>query len=1016
MKTLGAGIVSMLIATMAFAMPAGAAGPGDTFMTGYLETPAGNIPGGESGWSNDQGTASPTSADGRYVAFISNANRMAPGADPDSANVFRKDRVTGEVVLVSRASGAETPGPSADSYTPRISADGNLIAFLTNAPLSPGDADGDTDAYVRDVSAGTTTLATPGTMEFVAAMDLSADGAYVAFSTKSELVAGDSNGNYDVYRRKLSDGTTELISRVPATPTAGNDNSHDPSISGDGRFVAFSSTSTDLAPGFIEGNSTYDSDVYVRDVTGAATSLASNRFDSASIGGNGESYSPDLAGTPANLNEVRVAYSSRATNVAAGGVDADGDTSIYLKSFAALPSTLISQSTAGVNADSRAHDPSVSDDATKVVFSSDAGNLGAGDNYYGTYVRNVTDGTTALTSKRNDYAIQGSLSGDGSLTTWVEAGDAEAGEPGIIAVFSRTLPGGTVEFTSRPAGNAPFLTTAAGVNRESEPQRSISADGRYQVFASGSTRLPDGAGDIESQRVYRRDLKTGEIVLVSRASGANGEPSKYASRPSISADGNRVAFITTGRFDPADADDNTAAYVRDVKASTTTLASRADGAAGAVANDNVGSTSLSADGNRVGFVTSAANLEGGGANSQVYVRDLSTSATILVSKNGAVKGNGNSESPSLDRDGSKVAFISQASDLHPDDADTQSDVYVKDLSSDAITLASRRPGLSGDPADSYAYSVSISDDGSTVAFTTSDEQTVPGSGTWPVGVQQVIARKLDTGENTLVSGSSSGVAGDDGGGVPTLSADGSVAAFSSYSTNLLTGHGGNNHESVFVKDLATGSVSGPPPFGRAGAYPGQGSHAPSISADGRCLSFVANGHNTISGDASDIVTTYVYVASGSCEDPRNQVIEPGPAPKLSKVSLKPKRFAVGKKPTAKVAAKKRRKVAKGTKVRFTIDLKATVAVVIQKRSVGRKVGGKCRKTKKHNRSKKKCARFDTVGKIQRKNLAAGSRKIAFSGRIGKKKLKPGKYRAAVRASNQNGTSKTVNRPFTVVKG
>ena len=92
-----------------------------------------------------------------------------------------------------------------------------------------------------------------------------------------------------------------------------------------------------------------------------------------------------------------------------------------------------------------------------------------------------------------------------------------------------------------------------------------------------------------------------------------------------------------------------------------------------------------------------------------------------------------------------------------------------------------------------------------------------------------------------------------------------------------------------------------------------------------------------------------------------------------------------------------------------------MTVRIDRKTKGRKVRGKCRKVTRKTKSKKKCTRYVKAGKLVRKNLKAGARKIKFSGRIGKKKLKPGKYRASVTAYNSGGSSKTVKRSFVVVR-
>ena len=156
-------------------------------------------------------------------------------------------------------------------------------------------------------------------------------------------------------------------------------------------------------------------------------------------------------------------------------------------------------------------------------------------------------------------------------------------------------------------------------------------------------------------------------------------------------------------------------------------------------------------------------------------------------------------------------------------------------------------------------------------------------------------------------------------------------------------------------------------------------------------------------------------SSAASEGYKRQVV-----PALSKLSLKPKKFAVAKKPTAKAAAKKKgkKKSPKGTKIRFTLNRDADVAFTIEKRTVGRKVKGKCVKAKKGRKvpKKKRCVRWVPAGKLTRAAQPAGARTLYFSGRIGKKKLRPGGYRVALQATATSGTSPVSKPlPFTVLR-
>ena len=1000
------------------AQAGGLAIPGEVYATATLDNPAGSLPGGDSGYGTEP-TSNEVSQDGRYVVFTSKANSMAPGTNPNSVNVYRKDRQTGAVELASRATGVNGDGGKGNSYEPRISDDGNIVGFISRADIDPTDTDGgESDIYIRDIAAGTTKLMTGGIPSDFYQFDLSGDGQYIAFVTSAVLVGTDTNSNPDVFRRKISDGSTALASRIIASETAVNGSSLYPALSNDGRWVAFTSTAPDVIAGFVDSN-TGSSDVFVRDMNGGAGSnrLVSCKFNSAVTGGNAGSAEPDIAGTPGIIGEVKVAYSSNATDTVAPGLDLSNNSSVFLKNFTGISSTLLSITSLGANANSRAHTPSISDDATRIAFSSDATNLSPGAEYYGSYLRNTTAGTTTLVSNSTQYAVYGVLSGNGNYVVWDEQGGfTPDSDPDSFGVFGRSVPDGSAEFISRPPGNQPFLKTAASVSTPSSRAHVLSADGRYFVFEGGSHRLPGGA-DTEFGQIYRRDLLTGAVELLSRRTGANGALSTgSASSPSISADGNRVAFISYAPLSDDDTNTYGDVYVRDIGAQTTTLASRGDGPTGAVSTDGAGSPVLSADGSRVVFGSSSSNLGLGAGFSQIYVRDLNTNATVPVSRaDGAAgaAGSSNSLEPGISGDGNLVVFASAAVNLNPDDVLVDRDIFVRNLANNTTILVSRAPGLTGTKLAEYEYSQTISSDGSTVAFETSENIAVPGGTPWPVGPRQIVLRKLATGENTLAS---------EVGGVPsetavtdvTMNRDASVVAFRADSKNLLPAVGNGDNDYVAVKRMNDGQLSGPPLFGDPLIDTQTGSRSPSLSDNGQCLAFRATGYNEISGNASDYNTSYMQVLSGTCFNPRAVV------PALSKLSLKPKKFAVAKKPTAKVAAKKKgkKKSPKGTKIRFTLNRDADVAFTIEKRTVGRKVKGKCVKAKKGRKvpKKKRCARWVPAGKLTRASQPAGARTLYFSGRIGKKKLRPGGYRVALQATATSGTSPVSKPlPFTVLR-
>jgi hypothetical protein len=128
-----------------------------------------------------------------------------------------------------------------------------------------------------------------------------------------------------------------------------------------------------------------------------------------------------------------------------------------------------------------------------------------------------------------------------------------------------------------------------------------------------------------------------------------------------------------------------------------------------------------------------------------------------------------------------------------------------------------------------------------------------------------------------------------------------------------------------------------------------------------------------------------------------------------------KRFRVARKATAKAAAKHRKRAKAGTAFRFTLSEQATVRIAIERRTTGRRRGGRCAKPTRALSRAKRCTRFVKSGTLTRRNLRAAKRSVAFSGRIGRKALKPGRYRATLTATDAGGKrSKTVRLKFQVV--
>ena len=387
------------------------------------------------------------------------------------------------------------------------------------------------------------------------------------------------------------------------------------------------------------------------------------------------------------------------------------------------------------------------------------------------------------------------LSADGRFVAWdsyatnlhPDAPDADT----LTEVFIRDLATGVTTLVSRADG-------AGGPKGDGwSLSASVSADGRYVAFESGAGNLdPDDTDSMyEGCDVFVRDLLTNDTMFVSRASGAAGVGSNgHAGDPQISADGRFVAFSSEAmNLHPDDEDPYTDVYVRDLQTHTTTLVSRATGPFGAKGNQSSAVPAISADGRRVVFTSAASNLGPDDPDTEydVYVRDLDDDTTTLVSRgagHGGVKGNDDSTGPTISADGGTVAFMSNATNLDPADGDFPNDIYVRDLAAGTTTLASRATGIAGAKGTESAFFPSLSADGGVVAFQTLSNLAGedPGTCCWE-WERDIWTRDLQTHVTALVSRASGAVTttkGNDWSQNPSLSDDASLVAFDTRATNL----------------------------------------------------------------------------------------------------------------------------------------------------------------------------------------------------------------------------------------
>ena len=434
-----------------------------------------------------------TSADGRYVAFESWAANLVPGDTNLTRDVFVRDRQTGTTERVS-VSSLGVQG-NFDSYGPAISADGRYVAFESEATnLVPGDTNGLTDAFVRDRLTGVTervSVSSLGTQGDDSTYDLSisADGRYVAFhSFATNLVPGDTNGTSDVFVRDRQAGATERVS-VDALGGEPNGASQDPSISADGRFVAFRCDAT-LVP--MDTNAW--TDVYVRDRLLGTTELVS--VDSSGNVGNGYCYFPVIS-----ADGRYVAFWSGSTNLVSGDTNGFGDVFVHDRTTGETERASVDSLGSQGHGESGWVGISISGDGRFVAFQSEADDLVPGDTNGRSdlFVRDRSNATTALVSvdssgaqgNQNSYFC--SISADGRCVAfWSFSDDLVPGDTnGSADVFLRD-PLGEPSFTSLCDPGVDGVIDCPCSNPPSGPGRGCdnsSGTGGATLAAGGGTYL-----------------------------------------------------------------------------------------------------------------------------------------------------------------------------------------------------------------------------------------------------------------------------------------------------------------------------------------------------------------------------------------------------------------------------------------------------------------------------------------------------------------------------------------------
>lgn len=640
--------------------------------------------------ANDSSQQPVISDDGAFVAFQSSATDLvAGGSGPGFGNIYLWERASGATTLVSQSAAVAGRRGDGDSFIPVLSGDGTSVAYCSSASdlISPGSGPLSSNVYLWDRFSGTTTLVTESVGAPGQRADgssywpvISDDGNYVAFeSTSTDLVVGESGpANSNIYFWSRVAGTMTLVSEsISSVGQRGNSSSFSPSISGDGAYLVFYSSSSDLVSG---GSGPTTGNLYLWERASGSATLISQSVAAAGRRGNGSSVDGMVSGDGAY-----VAFYSNASDLVLGG-SGPATGNVYLWERVSGATTLVSESTAAANqrGNGYSYSPSISSDGSLVAFHSDATDLvpaGSGLPYRNAYVWSrlsgmrtlISESMSAANQRGNGYSESVLVSGDGSCVAFQSgSSDLVPNDSAATDVFVAEVGASSLVAASRRDIAVPYLPMTGNGSNVLIPSsvRSISDDGGYVTFYSSSQDLTVGESGPIGLNVYLWERSSGVVTLVSESAAAAGQRGYGNSQdPVISGDGAYVVFVSTatdlvpGEAGPTGYN----VYLWERSTRTTTLLSESSAVSGQRANASSYASVVSVDGSVVAFLSFATDLEAGGcgpATQNVHLWERATGATRLVSASPlGCRANSNSTEAVVSGDGAYVAYSSSATDL-----------------------------------------------------------------------------------------------------------------------------------------------------------------------------------------------------------------------------------------------------------------------------------------------------------------------------------------------------------------
>ena len=336
---------------------------------------------------------------------------------------------------------------------------------------------------------------------------------------------------------------------------------------------------------------------------------------------------------------------------------------------------------------------------------------------------------------------------------------------------------GTTLAGGGPRTKVESRTSNGAVASAESDMAEISPNGRYLTFWSSAANLPGTAGGTIEQ-VFLRDRKTGKVKLISKTTaGAPGDDTSEDS--SVSANGSRVVFESTAGNLPGGVVGDDQVYVRFVKTGRTKRVSKTSG--GAPADNESYDASISANGRFVVFESYATNLPGalGSGDEQAYIHDLKRNKTKLLSRTSSgAPGDATSGDTAISAKGRIAVFESEANNLPGALGTGEFQVYARDLKRAKTKLVSK--SSAGVPANGDSFDPLISDNSRFVGFTSVADNLPPADGTY----DQVFVHDRKKGKTALVSRTSADDPGTGPSGNGYPSNNGRYVLFESEASDL----------------------------------------------------------------------------------------------------------------------------------------------------------------------------------------------------------------------------------------